>query len=51
MFCLFYFRKDIFTRINWAEQEEQKDQERGKRIEVEQAEKDKISFLYKKGCF
>ena len=51
MFCLFcFFRKDIFTRIK-TEQEEQKDQKRGKSIEVKQTEEDKISLLYKNDTF
>ena len=43
-FACFNFRKDVFTRIN-KQQEEQEDQNRGKGIEVKQTEKDKISFL------
>ena len=39
-----FFRKDIFMKIK-TEQKEQKDQNRGKSIEVKQSEKDKISFL------
>ena len=45
-FVCFIFRKNIFMGKN-TEQEEQKDQKRGKSAELKQPGKDKISFLYK----
>ena len=45
-FACFIFTKDVFTRKK-TEQEEQKDQKRGKSADLKQPEKDKISFLYK----